>query len=123
MAKVQVNKNIFYFELSSKSNVGILGITVSMQVKHEFKLSSLLIILSIFKIELARGLGLQKEHTLWGWILIFFLDEPIDHITPTYEPGKSKFEVDYYIQTYFSPKNSAHIFLTGKIRSRSNVFF
>ena len=30
MTKVQVNKNIFYFEPSSKPNVGIYGITVSM---------------------------------------------------------------------------------------------
>ena len=35
MTKVQVNKNIFYFELSSKPNVGILRITVSMWRKHE----------------------------------------------------------------------------------------
>ena len=34
MTKVLVNKNIFYFELSSKTNVDILGITVSMCNKH-----------------------------------------------------------------------------------------
>ena len=30
MKKLQVNKNMFYFELSSKPNVDILGIIVSM---------------------------------------------------------------------------------------------
>ena len=30
MTKVQANKNIFYLELSSKPNVDIYGITVSM---------------------------------------------------------------------------------------------
>ena len=30
-------QNIFYFELSSKNNVGILGITVSMWEKHDLE--------------------------------------------------------------------------------------
>ena len=27
----------------------------------------------------------------------------IPHATPNYGPGKSKFEIDYYKQTYFHP--------------------
>ena len=34
---VQVNKNVFYFELISKPNVYILDITVSMCKQHDFE--------------------------------------------------------------------------------------
>ena len=37
MTKVQVNKNIFYFELGGKSNFDIVGIPVSMWGKHAFE--------------------------------------------------------------------------------------
>ena len=37
MTKVQVNKNIFYFELSSKPIFDILSITVSMWGKYKFE--------------------------------------------------------------------------------------
>ena len=37
MTKLQVNKNIFYFELSIKPNVVIDGITVSMWKNMSFK--------------------------------------------------------------------------------------
>ena len=37
MTKVQVDKNIFYFELSSKPNVHIIGTTVSMWKPHNFE--------------------------------------------------------------------------------------
>ena len=37
MKKVQVNRNIFYFGLSSKTSVGILCITVSMCKQHCFE--------------------------------------------------------------------------------------
>ena len=36
MTKVQLNKNIFYFELSSKPNVDIIGITLSMWKLHNY---------------------------------------------------------------------------------------
>ena len=35
--KVNVNQNMFYFELSSKPNVDIYGITVSIYKKREFE--------------------------------------------------------------------------------------
>ena len=37
MEKVQVNKNIFYYELSIKPNVDMLGITVYMRKQHKFE--------------------------------------------------------------------------------------
>ena len=37
MIKVQVKNNIFYFELSSKPDVDILGISVSMWKNHGFE--------------------------------------------------------------------------------------
>ena len=52
MTKVQVNNNIFYFELNSKLNVDIIGITVSTWKRHNLK--------TIFM-----GLGIKKDHTLW----------------------------------------------------------
>ena len=33
----------------------------------------------------------------------------IPHATPKYGPGRYKFEVDYYRQTYCSPEKVAHI--------------
>ena len=47
----------------------------------------------------------------------------IPHATPNYRHGKSKFEVDYYRQTYFSSEKLAHIRKNWKNRSRSNVLF
>ena len=37
MTNVKVNKNIFYFELSSKPNVDILGISFYMWKQHDFE--------------------------------------------------------------------------------------
>ena len=45
MTKVQVNNNIFYYELSSKPNVDIIGITVYIRKRNNFK-PSLLIMMS-----------------------------------------------------------------------------
>ena len=36
MTKVQVKKNIFYFKLSTKPNVDIIGITLYMWKQHTF---------------------------------------------------------------------------------------
>ena len=45
------------------------------------------------------------------------------HATPKYGPGKLKFEVDYYRQTYYLQKKLLILEKTIKSRSRSNVFF
>ena len=37
MTKVQVKNDIFYYELSRKSNVYIIGITLSMWKQHNFE--------------------------------------------------------------------------------------
>ena len=56
MKTLQVNKHIFYFELSSKPNVYILGITVSMQEKHDFE--TIFTSNDVMKIQDAIGMGL-----------------------------------------------------------------
>ena len=38
MTKIQLNKNIFYFELGSKPNVDIFGIEVYMWKQHDFEI-------------------------------------------------------------------------------------
>ena len=95
MTIVQVKK-LIYLELSSKPNIDILGITLSMWKNMTLKPSSLLMILWIFKMELARGLDLEKYHNIWEWIIIFNIRlTNIPHTTPNYGPGKYKFEVNY----------------------------
>ena len=37
MTKAQVNNNIYYYEVISKPNVHIIGITVSMWKQHNFE--------------------------------------------------------------------------------------
>ena len=64
MKKLQVNKNIFYFELSSKPNFGIVDIAVYMWENIILKSSSLLMMLRIFKMVLARYLGPEKCYTI-----------------------------------------------------------
>ena len=58
MTKLQMNKNMFYFELSSKPDVDILGITSYMWKKKTLKLSSLIMMLWIFNMKLASDLGI-----------------------------------------------------------------
>ena len=37
-----------------------------------------------------------------------------EHAKPNYGPGKYKFEIGYYIQTYYSPEKLAQMRKTGK---------
>ena len=37
ITKLQVNNNIYYYEVSSKPNVDSIGITLSMRKKHNLK--------------------------------------------------------------------------------------
>ena len=45
------------------------------------------------------------------------------HETPNYLPRKSKFEVDYYRQMYFSTEKVVHQKKTRNIMSISNFLF
>ena len=63
---VEGNKNIFQFELSSKPNVDVLGITVCMWKDMPLKLFSLITMLLTCNIPLERYLGLEIEHILGG---------------------------------------------------------
>ena len=65
MKKLQVNKSIFYFKLSSKNNVDILGITVSMWKQHDFE--TILNFNDVMNIQVAivNAFFLEKYHTIW----------------------------------------------------------
>ena len=65
MKKIQGNNNIYYYEVSSKANVYITGITVSMCEIITLEPSLLLMTYWIFKISLERDLDLDKYHSLW----------------------------------------------------------
>ena len=60
MKKVKVNKHMFYFELSINTNVDIFDIRVSRWKHMSLKPPSLLIMLLIFNMELAKDLGIKK---------------------------------------------------------------
>ena len=104
MTKVQAKKNIFYFELSSKQNVDIEGITVSMQKKHQFET----IFTSNDVMNIQYGIGKvfgSRERSYYVGVNDYFghRQTNIPHATLNYEPGKSGFEVDYYRHKYCSP--------------------
>ena len=54
---------------------------------------------------------MSKEIAYYMEVNSFFgpIQKYLPHATPNYGSVKSNFEVDYYIQIYFSPENVAHI--------------
>ena len=101
MTKVQVKKYIFYFELSSKYNVDILGITVSMCKRRDFV--TIFTYNYVIKIQDAIGkLFGSIERSYYMGVTDYFgprrKNRP--NATTNYGPGKYKYEINYYRQTY-----------------------
>ena len=103
-------KNIFYFELSSKPNFDTVGIAVSMWEKHEsetiFTYNDVINILY----GIGNGFGYRERAYSLGVNDYFGPRQTnIPHKTHNYRPGKSKLEVDYYRQTYSYTEKVSHI--------------
>ena len=109
MTKVQVKKNIHYFELSSKPIFEIVGVALSMLKNMSLKPSLLIVIPWIFNILLERKLGSREKWDFMG-IVDYYGPRQTNrpHATPNYGRGKSKFEVSYYRPTYSNPEKVSH---------------
>ena len=88
--KLQVNNTICYYEVSDKPNFNIIDNKLSMWKQHHFE-----IILTY------DGFG-SIERAIYVGINDYF--DPIrinrPHANPNYGPGQSKFEIEYYRQTF-----------------------
>ena len=104
LTKVQVIKNIFYFELSIKPNVDILGIKVSMLKHYDFE--TIFTSNDVMKILDAIGKGFgyrEREYSMEVNAYFGTIITNIAHATPNYGPVNSKFEVGYYRQFFYYP--------------------
>ena len=94
----------------SKPSVDIIGITVSMWESIILKPFSLLMMLWILNMEFSNDLGLDKKaYSMKLYIYFGPKRENWPHATLNHGPGKSKFEVYYYRETYFSTEKVARI--------------
>ena len=100
----------FYFKLSSKNNVDILGITVSMWKQHDFE--TIFNSNNIMNIQytIGKGFGYRERADYMG-VNDYFgpMITNIPHATPNYGPGKSIFGIYHYRQTYCSPEKLSRI--------------
>ena len=108
--KLQVSNKIYYYGVSSKPNVGIIGISVSMRKQHNFEI--IFTSEDVLNIQYAIGKGFgYRERTFSMGVNYYF--GPIrtnrPHASPNYETGQPKFEIDYYRQKYFSPENDSYM--------------
>ena len=116
-------KNI-YFKLSSKHNVDILGITLSIWKNMTLKLYSLLIMLWTLNIPLERYLVLDKYHNIWERMIILVLLERIYHMQHlNMDLENLSFKYIFTDRHIVLQKTGSYTRKTGKIRSRSNVLF
>ena len=106
MTEVQVNKIIFYFQLNSKPNDGILGITVSMWKRHGFETIFTSNDVMNIKYTIGNVFG-SIERACYMGVNAYFGPRRtnIPHSTLIYEPGKFKFKIYYYRQKYCFPEN------------------
>ena len=73
---------------------------------------------------IGKGFGYKERSSYMGvnaYIGLIQTNGP--PVTSSYGPGKSKFEVDYYWQTYCSTEKCLIYEENWKIRPRGNVFF
>ena len=89
ITKVQVNNNVFYYELSSKPNVEIIVIIVSMWKHHNF--GTILTSYIVLNIQYAIGKGfLSRKRALYMGVNACFGPRRTNrpHETPDYGPGQ-----------------------------------
>ena len=123
IAKSQVSINHFYFELSFKPNVDIMGIKVYMCKPREIE--TIFTYNDVMSIQyfIGNGFGFQIRAFSVG-VNAYFDPRRTNglHETPNYGTGKSKFEIDYCRQTLFPRKTGSCARNVGESSSRSNVF-
>ena len=107
MKKVQEKK--IYFEMSSKPNVDIVVIAVSMWKIYEFETIFTSNDFMNIQFGIDKGFGYRERAYHTGVNEYFGPRQKYrPHATPNFGPGKFNFEVDYYRQTYCSPIKLAH---------------
>ena len=117
-----MNKNIFYFDLSFKPNVDIIGITVSKWKQHDFEtilISNDVVIIQDVTRKVSGSL--EREYSMGVNYYFCFRRTNIPHAAHNYGPGKSKYAIDYYRQTYCFPEKLSYARNVGMIWSRSNA--
>ena len=72
MTKVKMTKNIFYFELNSKPNVDILGITVFLSKQHNFE--TIFTSNDVMNIKFSIGKGFGSVQTYIAYVPLGLLD-------------------------------------------------
>ena len=106
ITKSQVSINIFYFELSFKPNVDIMGIKVYNCKSREIETIFTYIDVMSIQYFIGNGFGFQIRAFSVRLNAFFNPRRTIGlNATPNYGTGKSKFEIDYCRQTLFSQKN------------------
>ena len=94
MTKVQTNKDIFYFELNSKTIFDIIGITVSIWKQHDFE--TIFTSKYVMNIKCAIGKGFQFRDKVYSMgVNVYFgmIRKNRPHITPNYTPGNLSFKL------------------------------
>ena len=103
MTKLLVNNNIYYREVSSKPNVEIIGITLSMRKQHIFETIFTSDDFLNIQDSIVKGFNSREIEFLVGVNSCFGPKVTnIPHENPNYGHGQSKFEIYYYRQTFFS---------------------
>ena len=94
MNKVQMNKNIFYFELGSQNSFNIQHITVSMLKIHE--LETIFTSYYVMNIQYAIGMIFGSRYRAYSTGVNDYFGPKITNRpneTPNYAPGISKFDI------------------------------
>ena len=110
MTKLQVKNKNYYYEVNSKPNVDIIGITVFMWKQPNFE--TIFASEYVQNMQCSNGKGFRSiERALFIWINAYFVTTitNIPHATPNYGPGQSKFEIYYYRKTHCFTKTLVRI--------------
>ena len=109
MTKVQVNNNIYYYEVSSKPNVYIICIAVSIR-KHNLWNHFYFWWCPDHSIGHWKVIWFYRKSIHYGSKCLFFSwNKNRPHASPNFDTGQSNFKIDYYRQTYPPPGKLAII--------------